>query len=112
MHNRTYNHDIANHRLLKTEGSIPLYGYKYRYLPYNYLPYTNVTYLLINTRIVLPFEAAIPHCSETFVPAFITFTRQSISLMVYLEKNLTSGILVQQRREIGVENLQKKWNIE
>ena len=25
---------------------------------------------------------------------------------------LTSGILVQQRLEIGVENLQKKWNIE
>ena len=26
-------------------------------------------------------------------------------------RTLTSGILVQQRLEIGVENLQKKWNI-
>ena len=50
-----------------------------------------VIFLLINPRIRLPFEAAIPHCSETFMSALIVTPKSfSFKVVAYLEHYLTS----------------------
>ena len=37
----------------------------------SHMSFLYVIFLLINLRIVLPFETAVPHCSETFMSARI-----------------------------------------